>query len=535
MALAARPRALPAAGIHGFGAQQALASAARLHLEADVCVVGSGAGGALVAAKLAEAGLSVVVLERGCHVPHEAMSQREFEMAARLMSRELYAPAEGRGARVPIVRGECVGGSSVIADAICHDPPAALLERWASMGLDGFAPSAALARLLAEVKADQSIGPVRPEMVNRNNAIFALARERSGYAGGLVERNLVDGACRGAGFCAQGCRYADKRSSLATHLPRAVAAGAVVLAECAVGTVVPATVGFTVTAESRPRDVALRADPEALLAVTLACKRVVLAAGAIETPRLLRRSHASFDPFHLAGIGLSLHYQTFVAAHLPGVEVRGFEGLPVSHTMSHFAGWDGADRDQEGGRFWIDAAFSHPWNLATTFSCHGAELVSLMDGYDQLAGAMVYVPARGRGRVLDDSVRFDVSDEDDRTLRVATAVAAGMFFKVGAAAVYIGSAPTPLRAPADLATIMSGPGFLARDAIIWSSHPMGGAAMGVEPSSSLVDQHGESHHARGLHVADASAFPTPVGAPPYVTVLLHARKVVTRILEREGL
>ncbi|MFN7975013.1 MAG: GMC family oxidoreductase [Acidobacteriota bacterium] len=521
------------AGVSGFLDLSAAARDGALSVEADVGVIGSGTGGSLVAAELALAGRSVVVLEKGRHVPHEAMTQREFEMSARLYNDDLFRPAEGSGTRIPIVRGECLGGGSVVADAICHDPPPSLLASWAAMGLGSFHPDRPeIAAHLAAVRKVQRIGPVRPETMNLNNRTFKLAVERSGYSGRLVERNLPDGTCRQAGFCVQGCQYGDKQSALNTYIPSAIASGAAFLTECAVDRVERSAGGpFVVRATCRDRSIdpspAGAAPPP--LAVSLTCKRLVLAAGAIETPRVLLRS-GTLDAAGLAGKGLSMHYQTFLLGHVPGVKVRGFEGLPVAYQCDEFSGWTRA-RSVPGAAstFWFDAAFSHPWNLATTFRFYGAPLLEIMDHYEELLGIMVYVTAKSRGSISESAVRFDIGDDDARTLRVATQIGAGLLFKVGARKVWTGATQSVLAEPADLARIREGAGYGSRDAFLYTSHPMGGACMGADAASSVCDEHGQVHGVPGLFVAVASAFPTPIGAPPYVSVMLHARRVAERI------
>src|SRR5438093_1857222 len=99
----------------------------------DVCVIGSGAAGAILGAKLAQSGKSVVLLERGPYYDGESMNQREADMIPILWKN---AGANfTSNLRVAIAQGSCLGGSTVINDAVCFRIPDMVIKQWQGMGV----------------------------------------------------------------------------------------------------------------------------------------------------------------------------------------------------------------------------------------------------------------------------------------------------------------------------------------------------------------------------------------------------------------
>src|SRR5918999_5794946 len=94
----------------------------------DVCVIGSGAGGAVLATKLAQAGKSVALLEKGGYYDGESMNQREADMLPLLWQNA--AANFTSNLRIAIAQGSCLGGSTVINDAVCFEIPDLIIEQW---------------------------------------------------------------------------------------------------------------------------------------------------------------------------------------------------------------------------------------------------------------------------------------------------------------------------------------------------------------------------------------------------------------------
>ena len=101
---------------------------ADLDLRAEVCVIGSGAGGAVVAKELAEAGRDVVLLEQGGHYTKDDFTQREDEMMP-LLYEEMGQRAT-IDQSILILQGRNIGGSTVHNLCYCFRTPAPILEKW---------------------------------------------------------------------------------------------------------------------------------------------------------------------------------------------------------------------------------------------------------------------------------------------------------------------------------------------------------------------------------------------------------------------
>ena len=200
---------------------------APLRLTCDVVVVGSGAGGAMLARDTARAGLATVLIEEGgFHGPGD-FTQREGEMLPRL-----FQEAGGRSTEdgaVMILSGKGVGGSTVHNTNLCKRAPDAVLKRWvAEHGAAGFAPEELAADYQA-VEDELHVAPMTEEDVNRNNQLMRQGVQKLGWRGGLLSHNRR--GCQRSGFCELGCVYNAKENALKLLVPDALRLGAQVYSE----------------------------------------------------------------------------------------------------------------------------------------------------------------------------------------------------------------------------------------------------------------------------------------------------------------
>ena len=489
----------------------------RVEDAADVVIIGTGAAGATVARVLTEAGLDVALLEEGPVVPEAALRPDVWTGFSTVWRDMGTQTARGRSF-TPVLQGVCVGGTTAINGAIIHRMPRPIHDLWVrDHGAGDALPWEHLERIWDQLERELSIAPTPEEVLGENNRLMRLGAERLGIPGNPIRRN-VDG-CRASSRCLQGCPTSRRQSMNVSYIPRAVAAGARVYATCRAHRVL-AQGGRAAAVEGRLRD-PLTGRPG--LTVRIAARRaVVLAASAIQTPLLLATSGLA------GGSGqLGRRFQ----AH-PGTAVVAVFDQPVRI-------WEGATQGWESTRFWDERmkfeSVALPLELgAVRLPGVGASLVRDLAAYGHVAQWGVQVRARAHGRVrrglLGPSIRYDMTDEDVRTMKVGVERLTEMAFAAGAREVLPGVAGLPDRiASVDpIRRIHDLPDTPALFHTI-AAHLFGTAVMSPDPARGVVKPSGESHALPGLWVADSSPFPTNLGVNPQHTICAWAWTVAERI------
>jgi choline dehydrogenase-like flavoprotein len=487
-----------------------------LELTCDVVVVGSGAGGAVVAAELAEAGLDVVVLEEGGHHTTE-----EFTPESSAMVRMLYrdgAAAFARG-RPPVqfAEGRCVGGSTTVNGAMSWRTPERVLERWSrDDGVEGIAP-ADMERFFARVERFVSAAPQDPGSVGRDNELLREGAERLGWR--VVRNRRAQIHCAGCNTCTYGCPTGAKRSTLLSYLPRAMRFGARIHADCRVdrvavegGRAVGVDGHLTVDGR-RPFRVRSRA--------TFVC------CGGIQTPALLQRSGVR-SPSGRIGHNLSLHPNAAVVAFFDE-DVVGFHGAHQGYQVREF----------EDQGLVMAAVNLPPGLLASSLRQYGRELGRTMAEYDHVVTAGVLVEDSSTGRVRARGARavttYALDDRDAAAIVRGVALLSEAMFAAGARRVILPFEGSPDLTRPDEAVALRDRPVDKRAMELFTVHMMGTAAMGADPARHPCDPFGAVRGAGGLFVADASLFPSPVGVNPMETIMALATRNAERFLETSGI
>ncbi len=491
-------------------------------LEADVCIIGSGAGGSVVAAELASAGKSVVMLEEGHYWTSADFTQREEEMYPRLYRERGTKPTADYA--VLVSQGRAVGGSTLASFCLCFRTPHQILAHWAErFGLADLSHEALFPHF-ERVEQRIRVSEMGPEDLNANNRVLVRGADRLGLRGRFLRHNRTD--CVGCGYCAIGCAYDRKGDALTTYLTTASKAGARIIPDAYVdkirhqrGTVLGVNGRFTaLQGPKRPR---FRVDAPV----------VVLAAGAIESPMLWFRS-ALPDPYGIAGRTLHLHPYAVITGVLEET-IAAWQGAPQSYVVDEFLN---LDKSIEGG-FLMIAASAQPIAAAASFPGIGRDHRRLMDGYARTAGIAFFLHDRSSGRISADArgqavIEYRLNDEDKHDVMAAMRRAGEILFAAGAKAVVLPyNDLVELHHRADVKVIEER-GVLANDPLFLSFHPQGTLPMGRDVRSAIVDAFGAAHHAKGLYCADASVFPTSVAVPPQITVMALATRTAQHILGR---
>ena len=489
---------------------------ADLAIDADVAIVGSGAGGGVTAEALALAGLKVVVLEEG-----PLRSSSDFRMREADAYPELYQESAARKTldkAITVMQGRCVGGGTTVNWTSSFRTPPATLDHWArALGIPGLAAEA-LAPWFAKMEARLGIAPwdVPP---NANNAALTRGAANLGIPGAAIRRNVR--GCWNLGYCGVGCPTNAKQSMLVTTLPTALARGAKLVTRVRAERF--AIVGERVDRlEARALDATGTTPTDRR--VTVRARSYVAAGGAIGSPALLLRSGAP-DPHALLGKRTFLH-PTVVSAALMPERIDGFSGAPQTVYSDHWL--DTLPLNGPAG-FKLEAPPLHPVLASITLPGHGAAHARWMRELPRMHVLIALV----RDGFHPDSPGGTVRLRDDGTplldypltpylfdgMRRAFRAMADLQFAAGAETVMPVHGRGAAFATADAARSAIATFELAPLVTpVVSAHVMGGCPLGPDPRRAVVNLDGRHHQIANLHVLDGSLFPTSIGANPQLSI-----------------
>ena len=511
-----------------------------LSLTAQVCVVGSGAGGAAAARALAEAGIDVVVLEEGAHHTSADFDQREDTAIARL-----YRDGGRRttwDGSLAIIQGCAVGGSTVHNTGMALRAPERVIERWRrEHGFEGDSVEIDAAYRRAEEWLNAH--PVPDDDVNLNNSLFA----KGAAAAGLSSRRVIQARtqCSGCGYCTLGCAYDRKRSAVTALLPAACGGGARVIADARVErirVVAGRSSGCGPGAHMGPLK---RVDATLLDArgqptgrrLRVRCAAVVVAAGAIDSPCMVLRSRVGGSESPV-GRSLRLHPAATVSAGFDH-EVRAHRGVPHAECYDDQVGPGEAAR---GGFFLVPLGLTPAVSAITTPGVgpvHARRMAAWT--HTATAGVMVHDETVGRVRPLPGTTRpliqYRCSAGERADLREGLAALCRIWVEAGATTVTLPFRDLPWLDAGDdpEARVRALPdaAFNPHAILLGSVHPQGTCPISADPSAGAVTPRDlELHEQSGIFVTDASVFPTSVGVPPQLTIMALAARAATRLAAR---
>ncbi len=515
-------------------------------LEADVIVVGSGAGGGVMAAELAAAGRAVLVLEAGPAVTEATMPRTELDAFSRLyLNHGLLSTWDGS---VSMLAGSGVGGGTLINWATCIDIPELIRAEWVrDHGLDGVEGREWDADRAA---VEREIGVTEATTIPPKDLAILRGAGALGWEAGPIHRNAS--TCSDCGSCPFGCPRGTKLGGLRVHLATAVQAGTRVVDRVRVtrliiegGRVVgvegnilvedPLTGMPVLSAIGDPTTAGVRR----LLA---RAPQVVLAAGALRSPAIVQGSGA----FHRAvGRYLRIHPVPVVAGRM-AEPMDMWRGTMQAARSLQF-------RDARPGRqgYVIESAPGHPGLLALAVPWDGAaEHAGWLTNSRYLAPLVAVTRDGGEGRTSltrAGRVRIDyrLDAEGVRTLRHAAISMVRLIRAAGAIEILAAATPI-LRHRIDGADEtarfdafierVANLDFAPNRGTVFSAHQMGTIRMGGGAREHAADPRGRVRDAAGrvipgLYVSDTSTFPTGIGVNPMLAVMAMAKRVSRTVLD----
>lgn len=501
-----------------------------LLLEADVAIIGSGAGGGTTAEILSAAGLKVLLIEEG---PLKTSS--DFKMQESDAYPQLYQEGIGRMSKdgaITIMQGRAVGGTTLINWTSSFRTPEPTLQHWADAhGVKGHS-AADMAPWFEKMEQRLGVAPwAMPP--NANNQVIKDGCEQLGYAWHIIPRNVR--GCWNLGYCGMGCPVNAKQSMLVTTIPATLDKGGALL--------------YLARAERLIHDgdrvtglECLGMDERAVAPngrrIMVKARHYVLAGGGINSPALLLRSQAP-DPHGRVGKRTFLHLVNFSAAQFEQV-INPFYGAPQSVYSDHFQ-WD----DGTAGRmsYKLEVPPMQPALAATLLGRFGVDnalrmeqlphtnvmLALMRDGFhpDSAEGR---VELRGDGTPVLD---YRMTDYTWDGLRRAFHSMAEIQFAAGAKTVLpIHAAAEYVKSPAEAKALIDRLELRLFQTRLGSAHVMGGCAMGEDTKNAVTDSLGRHHQLENLSIHDGSLFPTSIGANPQLSIYGLTAKLATLLAER---
>jgi len=486
----------------------------------DVCIIGSGPGGGVMAKELAEKGVNVVLLEEGGHF---TVNEWDGKPAKGLM--DMYRGGGSTGTLgnpfISITLGKCIGGTSTVNSATCFRTPGHILKKWRDeLGLDSMTDEA-LGPYFDRVEKIINVTELSWDILGNNAAIVKRGCDKLGYTCRPLKHNVKD--CKGCGPCQFGCPENSKQSVNVTYIPLADRAGARIYADCRADRIVIHN-GAVVGVEA---SVVAPVTGKAMYRVAVKANIVVVSCGALITPSFLKWS--GLVNRHI-GRHLQIHPASRVVALMDEV-VKGWKGVSQGVYIDDF--------EDEG--IMMEGVMVHPSLLLAALPGVGYEHKEMAVKYNNMAVFGVMAHDETEGKVLKGfgskkskgvTAYYQIRRADSEKLKRGIAYIAKIFFAAGARLVYTSISRMPvLQSPEDADRLFKQrvkPSQIETMAF----HPLGSCRMAATSKLGAVDMYGESFEVKNLYVADGSIVPTSLGVNPQITIMALSNYVADAICKR---
>ncbi len=480
-----------------------IAQVASVSMDADVLVIGSGAGGATTAAVLAEAGLDVLIVEEGAWVEQGSVTPFSLDQMDRQYRSGGVTVALGLPS-IAYTEGRCAGGGTEVNSGLYWRPPGELLERWQhDFRIDDFDPDEVLS-ICDEVETEINVravpGPFTApsEMLRRGAA--ALQWQHAEVPRWMTYPHGNDPT------------KGERQSMTRTYLPRAVAAGARLVVGCRIDRLEVAagraTRAATTLSDGRTGSITFR--------------HVFVCGGAIQSPALLQRSgvHGRI------GRTLAVHPTVKLAARFAD-ELNVPDDVPVLQVKEF------APHLSFGG------SASNPGLIALSLLDQWPTFRRAITDWQRMSVYYAAITSEGGGRVRsvpnmrDPIVTYRLTHRDRELLRSGLARLALLMLEAGAEEVFPSFRGAPaVRTRRDLADMQDA--FRATRATVMTVHLCSTVPMGGVEARCGTDSFGLVRGCRNIFVNDASLLPTAPGVNPQASVMAFAIRNARRFAATGG-
>ena len=493
------------------------------NLDFDIIVVGSGVGGATFTDYLTRknSNLKVVILESGPHITKENFNQREIDMT------ELYynrGAVLSKNLQIGISAANTLGGSSSVYTGISFRPPKSILKNWkTNFGLD-FLTNKYIDSSLDEIEKEISVHELPKNWDNDNNKLFQEGAKKLDIPVKRLKINTKN--CQQQGFCNLGCTTGAKQGALEVQIPKILKIGVQILCNTKVISIGENIVNVII--KEAPKNT----NPNILESGTyqLTAKKIVLAAGVLNTPAILLRSAKKLG---LKNKNIGRYLTLHPAFNINGIHsktITNFKGFPKTVYSDFYSDTD---------NFYLETSFYFPGVTAKNIPGYGLLHQEIMKNYDKMMSILILAhdQAEYHNKISIDKkgntvIDYTLSDISKKALVKALQVATKIFFAAGCEQVMVPSSnklPLTREDENNIEKLILEKYLNLYKTPLSSAHPQGGSRMGVDKNKSVCDPFGKVYGTKSIYVSDASLFPTSVKVNPYETVMLMAKWVAENI------
>lgn len=485
----------------------------------DYVVVGSGAGGAVVAKELAQAGLRIAIIEEGNFWKTNTHTDVPFQAISRLYRDRGFTTTIGKPF-IALPMGCAVGGTTVINSGTCFRTPKRVFNHWNNhLGLDQLSYEKFIP-IFERVENELGIEPCHSNVMSPPNQLFQKFLGQLGFESKPLNRNAPQ--CEGCGFCCYGCPSGAKQSMEQSYIPKAINFGATLFSNCKIKTIlrdqthIQGVIGFFQDHNNKPTG----------YSVTLLARHgVILSAGSIHSPYLLKQNRIACKNNNL-GKNLTIHPATKIFAKFP-FEVNGWQGIPQALYSNLF--------EDEG--IVLEGIFLPPDVMAIGTPFIGKSLIDFMDQYRFMSAFGLLISDSSTGKIcslpfVGPLIFYNLTPEDLKKIKDGILFTAYVFLESGAEKVY-----TCIRGFHEIKTQEDLKKF--EEATIQPEdfdgiafHPLGSCRMGANPKNGLVAQDHKVFGYEGLYLCDGSVIPSSLGVNPQQTIMAFATRLARLLIEQ---
>ncbi len=486
----------------------------------DVCIIGSGAGGAVMADVLSSTGLDVVVIEEGGYYTKERYGKYKPAVAMKILYRDYGATIAFGKNTILLPLGKAVGGTTVINSGTCFRTPDGVLDDWAErFGVENASPKE-METYFEKVEKIINVTPVNPQILGKNGLIFKKGADALGMSNGMLMHNMIN--CHGCGRCAFGCPNDAKQAVHLNFIPSAIKNGARVYANARAEKItvesnrVTQIEGSIINEHTENKLYNLKVYP----------KLLVLATGSIYTPYILEKNNIKLSPE--LGENLTIHPAVRITAMFDEI-IQGYKGVPQGSYVDAYS--------SEG--IILEGIFVPPEIGLPILAPIGEENKEVATMYDHLAAFGVMVSDKnsyGSVKVGLDSrpfITYHFDPYDFKKLIRGIAIASEVFFAAGAKTVNPGIyGIKEFNSPADIAQLFKKK-IPVTSVEMMAFHPLGTARMGELKNHTVVNSFGKAHKLDNLFISDGSIFPTSLGVNPQITIMSFSMRNAHYIIDNK--